>query len=169
MTTPARQAKNSKSASTEVAAFIDKFEPTTAALIRSCRARLRKLLPGAFELVYDNYNFFVIGYAPTERASDCIVSLAAAANGVILSFYRGASLPDSQGVLLGNGKQNRFVRLPTSTILVRPDVLALIRAAVAQSKTPIPDRGATRTIIKSISAKQRPRRKKTRSLKPHRP
>ncbi len=69
-------------ASKQLASFIAKFEPATAKLIRDCRAELRKRLPTAIELVYDNYNFFVIGYSATGRPSDCIVSLAAAANGV---------------------------------------------------------------------------------------
>jgi hypothetical protein len=40
---------------------------------------VRKKLPTAHELVYDNYNFFVIGYSATERPSDAIVSIAAKA------------------------------------------------------------------------------------------
>ena len=78
----------------ELEAFIDKFDLPNQALIRSVRRALRQRLPAANELVYDNYNFFVIGYCATERPSDCIVSIAAAANGVGLSFYRGADLPD---------------------------------------------------------------------------
>ena len=143
----------------QVAAFIAKFDPKAAKLIHLCRAELNELLPTAIELVYDNYNFFVIGYAATERASDCIVSLAAAANGVGLSFYHGAALPDPQKVLLGAGKQNRFIRLPTPDLLRSPVVLALIRAAVTQAKTPLPATGGGYTVIKSISAKQRSRRK----------
>src|SRR6185436_932416 len=69
------------SASKQLAGFIAKFEPDVAKVIRSCRAAMRKEFPTALELVYDNYNFFVIGYASTERASDGIVSIAAAANG----------------------------------------------------------------------------------------
>ena len=110
-------------------------------------------------MVYDNYNFFVIGYAATERASDCVVSLAAAANGVSLSFYQGAKLSDPQQLLHGAGKQNRFLRLPSSKLLGPPAVSALIRAAVAQAKTPLPTAGGGYTVIKFISAKQRPRRK----------
>lgn len=71
----------------QLAGFIDKFDAKNAVLIRSVREALRRRLPTANELVYDNYNFFVIGYCPTERPSDCIVSIAAAANGVGLSFY----------------------------------------------------------------------------------
>ena len=138
--------------------MIGKFDPGVATLIRSSRSAMRKRLPTALELVYDNYNFFVIGYSSTERASDCVVSLACGANGVSLSFYYGATLPDPDCVLLGNGNQNRFVRLESARTLAEPAVERLITAALAQAKTPMPASGKTRTIVKSISAKQRPRR-----------
>ena len=138
--------------------MIGKFDPGVATLIRSSRSAMRKRLPTALELVYDNYNFFVIGYSSTERASDCVVSLACGANGVSLSFYYGATLPDPDGVLLGSGNQNRFVRLESARTLAEPAVERLIAAALAQAKTPMPASGKTRTIVKSISAKQRPRR-----------
>jgi len=143
----------------QLTAFLAKFEPATARLIRQCRAELRRLLPTAIEVVYDNYNFFVIGYSTTERASDGIVSIAAAANGVALSFYNGASLPDPKKLLLGDGKQNRFVRLPTAALLRSRDVVALIRTAADHAKTPLSRTGGGYLVIKSISAKQRPRRK----------
>jgi len=145
-------------ASSQIASFIAKFDPANAKLIRACRSAMRKRLPSANELVYDNYNFFVIGYSASERSSDCVVSLAAAANGVGLSFYYGATLPDPDGILLGSGTQNRFVRLPSAATLAEPAVEKLIRAALAQAKTPMPSMGRGRTIVKSISAKQRPRR-----------
>jgi hypothetical protein len=140
--------------------FIAKFEPATAKLIRSVRRELRKRLPTATELVYDNYNFFVIGYCASERPSDCMVSLAAAANGVGLAFYHGADLPDPHKILSGSGSQNRFVRLPSVKTLDEPAVIELIRAAVRQAKTPLPRAGRGRTIIRSVAAKQRPRRSK---------
>jgi len=89
----------------QLAGFIKKFDSKNAALIRSVRKVLRKRLPTANELVYDNYNFFVIGYCSTERPSDCILSIAAGANGVGLSFYHGATLPDPHRLLPGSGNQ----------------------------------------------------------------
>src|SRR5881275_703322 len=74
----------------KLTSFIDKFDPKHRRLIRSVRKELRKRFPTANELVYDNYNFFVIAYGPTERPSDCIVSIAAAANGVGLCFIHCA-------------------------------------------------------------------------------
>lgn len=141
MKSVARATASANSAAKQLEAFIAKFEPATAKLIRECRTEVRTLLPTAVELVYDNYNFFVIGYSTTERPSDCIVSIAAAAHGVGLSFYYGAFLPDPEHLLLGSGKQNRFVRLPSVQALRLPGVLALINAAIAQARPPPPSQG----------------------------
>jgi len=143
----------------QLRSFIDKFEPKHQAVIRGARKALRKIFPTATELAYDNYNFFVIGFGPTERPSDCIVSIAAAANGVGLCFIHGASLPDPAKVLLGSGKQTRFVRLPTAEVLQQPAIRALLTVAAGRAKTPLPASGRGRLIIRSVSAKQRPRRK----------
>jgi hypothetical protein len=140
--------------------FINKFEPAHQALIRAVRKALRKRLPTANELAYDNYNFFVIGYGATERPSDCIVSIAAAANGVGLCFIHGASLHDPKRILLGSGRQTRFIRLESADGLARPEVDALITDAIAQAKTRLLATGRGKLIIRSVSAKQRPRRKR---------
>jgi hypothetical protein len=139
--------------------FIAKFEPKDQKLIRAVRKVVRKRFPTAHELVYDNYNYFVIGYSPTLRPSDAIVSIAARANSVGLCFTHGAKLPDPAGVLLGNGNQTRFIRLESADVLAQPEVEELIAAAIAQSKASFPASGRGRLIVRSISAKQRPRRK----------
>jgi hypothetical protein len=139
-------------------AFIKKFEPRHQKLIRQTRAALRKRFPTATEMVYDNYNFFVIGYASTQRPSDAIVSIAAGANGVSLCFIHGARLPDPTRILNGNGKQTRFLRVESPSTLSRPDVEALFAAAVANAKAPFPATGRLSVVIRSVSAKQRPRR-----------
>jgi len=146
----------------QLQSFIDKFEPKNQALIRRARRMLQKRLPTANELVWDNYNFFVIGYSATERPSDSIVSIAAAANGVGLAFYRGATLPDPRKILLGSGNQNRFVRLESAEVLLRPEIEALIAAAIAQARKPLAVSGKRRLVIRSVSAKQKPRRKVTK-------
>ena len=144
----------------QLAAFIAKFDSRNQALIRSVRRALRRRLPTANELVWDNYNFFVIGYSATERPSDSVVSIAAAANGVGLSFYRGATLPDPQGILEGAGVQNRFIRLHSARTLERPEVEALIAAAVAQNRAPFARSGRGKLLIRSVSKKQKPRRQR---------
>ena len=145
-------------ADAQLASFIERFSPDNQALIQGVRAGLKARLSGAHELVYDNYNFFVIGYCTTERPSDCILSLAASAKGVSLSFYRGSSLEDPGGLLQGSGTQNRFLRLESPAILTEPAVDDLIKRAVAGAPVPLVDGVPGRLIIRSISARQRPRR-----------
>jgi hypothetical protein len=150
--------KPAKSASKQVAGFIAKFDPAIADLARSARAILRNRFPTAIELVYDNYNALAIGYSSTERTSDVLFSLAIYARGVNLYFMYGRSLPDPDGLLQGSGNQGAFVRLSNLRVLEQPGVKALLHAAVEQADPPLPPRGRRYTIIKSVSAKQRPRR-----------
>jgi uncharacterized protein DUF1801 len=139
--------------------FIGKFERGDQNLIRAVRKVLRKRFPTANELAYDNYNFFALGYSPTERPSDSIISMAAGSSGVGLCFVRGASLPDPKKILLGSGNQTRFIRVESVDVLTRPEVQALVAAAVAQSKAPFRTAGRGKLIIRSVSPKQRPRRR----------
>ena len=148
MQTPAQQ----------LAGFIGKFNPEVARLIRTSRRALRVRLPTAIEIVYDNYNALAIGFGSTERASDAIVSLAAYARGVNLYFIHGARLKDPDALLRGKGTQGRFIPLGSAKDIERPDVRALLGAACRLGKVPLPATGRGRLVIKSISAKQRPRR-----------
>jgi hypothetical protein len=153
-----RTLKKPTDAEEQVQSFIEKFDPENQALIRSVRKALRKRLSGAHELVYDNYNFFVIGYSPTERPTDSIVSMACNAHGVGLAFpYCGTKLPDPHKVLRGSGTSNRSIHLESAATLARPEVADLIDAAIAICK-PLPS-GKGSVVIRSISAKQRPRKK----------
>jgi hypothetical protein len=147
------------SAEGQLKKFIARFALTDQRLIRAARRAARKWFPTATELVYDNYNFFVIGYSPTERPSDAILSIAARANGVGICFIHGATLPDPARILLGSGKQTRFIRVESADMLERSDVEALVAAAIARAKRPFPAAGRGRLIVRSVSAKRRPRRR----------
>jgi hypothetical protein len=156
---PAAKAVASLSPAKQVAGFIDKFEPALARRVRAARAVLRtRYFPTANELVYDNYNALAIGYSSTERVSDVVLSLAVFAKGVNLYFYYGKALDDPDKLLCGNGNQGRFIRLDDVAQLDDRRVASLIRAGIAFGDTPMPQTGRGSTIVKSISAKQRPRR-----------
>jgi hypothetical protein len=154
-----RASDRTASAEAQLRTFIAKFDPANQKLIRAVRRNLRARFPRAFEMVYDNYNFFVIGYSPTERPSHAIVSIAAGANGVSLCFIQGAHLPDPQAILTGGGTQTRFVRIEGAASLDKTALRALLSAAEDKAPVPFATRGQGKLIIKSISARQRPRRK----------
>jgi len=143
----------------QLRSFIAKFAPADQRLFRAARAAVRRRLPTATELVYDNYNFLVIGYSPTERPSDGILSVVARANRVAICLFHGARLPDPGGLLMGAGKQVRFLTLESAAALGRPDVGALLQAAIEHSKKPFPASGRGRLVIRAVSAKQRPRQR----------
>jgi hypothetical protein len=142
----------------QLAGFVAKFSPEMAARIRAVRRKMRERLPTAVELVYDNYNFFVIGYGPNERPSEAILSIAAHAKGIALCFLQGAKLPDPKKILRGSGNVVRNIRLESAATLDRPEVRELVKVALHRAKSPIPKDGEHRLIIKSVSKKQRPRR-----------
>lgn len=138
--------------------FLAKFEPRVAASARAALARLRKELPGAIEIVYDNYNALAIGFGPSDRASEAIFSIAVFPRWVSLFFMQGARLPDPDKVLKGSGTRARHIVLTDLEILEQPAVKKLMALALKSAKQPHDSKQRRRLIIKSISARQRPRR-----------
>ena len=139
--------------------LIEKFDPRDQKLIRAIRSAVRKRLPSANELVYDYKTFFVIAYSPTEQPPDAIVATAARPDGMRLYVTGGARLPDPKKLLMGKGKQVRFVRLESARRLAHPDVEALIAAAIDLASVPLPSKGRGRLVIRTFGGKKRPRRK----------
>ena len=80
----------SAAAERQVATFIGRYDPAVARVARQARRKVRRLLPGAFELVYDNYNALALAFAPTERPSELILSITLYPRRVSLFFTRGA-------------------------------------------------------------------------------
>ncbi len=138
--------------------FIDRFTPEVAAAARAALRTLRTLVPGARELVYDNYNALVVGFGPNERAWDAVFSIVVYPRYVTLFFLQGATLPDPDGVLTGNGKVVRHIRLEPVTTLDEPAVRRAIALALDLARVPIDPKGQRTLEIRAVSATQRPRR-----------
>lgn len=141
----------------EIDGFLAKYDPAIAAIATAARKKIRARFPHAVELVYDNYNALVFGFGPSERASEALFSIALYPKWVTLFFLRGAELDDPHGLLEGSGKIVRGIRLKEAADLDKPEIVALLQQAAARSEVPMPSTKGT-TVLKSISAKQRPRR-----------
>lgn len=140
-------------------AFLQKYSPEIAKLGRGAITHLGKRLPGAISLVYDNYNALAVGFGPGPKVSEVIISIAFYPRWATLFFMFGATLPDPDGLLEGKGAKIRSLRLEEGLATLKSEAVdQLIAAAVLQAGWKLKPGAKGELIIKSISAKQRPRR-----------
>ena len=148
-----------KTAQRQFETFLRKYDPAIAAEAKKSLAKLRRLIPNAVEMVYDNYNALVVGFCPGMRPSEAIVSIAVMPEWVSLCFLQGAGLPDPEKRLEGSGNVARHIKMKKGAVtLDEPGVRTLIAEALERAKVPVPAGQKRQFIIKSVSAKQRPRR-----------
>jgi hypothetical protein len=147
-----------RSTEKQIAGFLARYTPEIVAFATDARKRMRKEVPGGVEFVYDNYNALVFGYGPSERPSEAVLSLALMPRWVTLCFLKGARLADPKKLLKGSGNIVRNIRLTAPQDLEDPDVRGFVTAAIGAAAPSFPGGGPPRTIVKSVSAKQRPRR-----------
>lgn len=148
-----------REAERQLASFLAKYTPEVAAIGRAALTTMRARFHGATELVYDNYNALAIGWSPTGRTSDVICSIALYPRWVSLFFFAGPGLPDPERRLRGSGSKVRHVVLERgAATLEEPAVRALIAAALDRAPVALDPARGTPLVIKSVSARQRPRR-----------
>ena len=145
--------------------FIANYSPEVAKLGRAAIARMRKLLPAAHLLVYDNYNALAVGFGPSERTSQIVFSIAMFPRWVSLFFAKGASLPDPHRRLSGSGNVVRHVVLTELEVLDDPQIRELMQEALARAGVSLQAGKRGAIVIKSISARQRPRRPAQKTAK----
>jgi hypothetical protein len=148
-----------RSAEAELRVLIDKFAPAHQRLIAAMRRWLRKRLPTAHEIVYEYRDFFVISFSPNDHGYEGVLAIRASANGVRLYFNSGKELPDPAKLLQGSGKQTRFINVEGASTLANPAVESLADEAIAHNRVPFASAGRGSVVIRSASAKQRPRRR----------
>lgn len=146
----------SESPAKRLAGFMAEYDPRIVKIANGALRRLRKVMPGAVELVYDFYAALVVGFSPTENANHAILSIGLYPRWVNLYFLRGSSLPDPHKVLRGSGKFVRSVRLDDARDMDSAPVKALLTLATAKAGAPL--KGRRRMIIKAAMARRRTRR-----------
>jgi Domain of unknown function (DU1801) len=139
----------------ELDGFIDEFTPEVASAARQAFSKMRKRFPKATVLVYDNTYALVMGFGPSEKASEAVFSLAVYPRWVNLFFLQGAAMPDPNRRLQGSGKQVRHVRLDPVSVLDDPQIRELVETAAEDSGL---DQGTAKIVIRMIAKKKRPRR-----------
>jgi hypothetical protein len=142
----------------QLAGFLAKFTPEIEARAAAIIAAMRARLPGAVIAVYDNYNALAVGFGPTARVKDVVFSIAVFPRWVSLFLFNGARLEDPAGRLRGSGVQVRHIVLSGPEALDDPAIVDLMGRSLDLAGRPIDPTAPGGLIIKSVSAKQRPRR-----------
>ena len=143
----------------QLATFLAKYTPEIEAQAKAVLAAMRARLPGAVEMVYDNYNALVVGFGAEERPREAVFSIAVLPDHVTLVFIWGAGLFDPGKLLRGEGNQVRHIRLDDPETLDAAPVRALMTEALARSARPFDETQPNRVVIRAVAAKQRPRRR----------
>jgi len=138
--------------------FLAKFTPEIEKLARTCRAKLQKRLPGATQLIYDNYNGLVIGFGPSEKSSEAYFSLVMYPKWINFFFLQGAQLADPHKVLKGSGGVVRHIRIGAASDFDKPEIRDLMDTALMNARKSIEPDSIGRVVVRAIAEKQRARR-----------
>ena len=140
----------------QLATFLREYPPAVRKTAETALRTLRAQIPGATEMVYNNFNALVIGFCPGERPSEAIVSIALYPKWVNVFFLDGVALADPDRILKGSGNRVRMIRLDDPAILATPPVKSLIAAAIENADAPF-DRAKPRRVLIRANARRRRR------------
>lgn len=139
--------------------FLTPFDGRIVELAMWLREFIWDIYPECNELIYDNYNAVAVGWSPTLTLGDIFCSIAIYNNkNVHFGFYWGSRLADPKGLLLGNGKQYRYIRVATKEDLPADYIKELLNEAQINSLAGAKNLEAApkgTTVVKSISPKKK--------------
>jgi hypothetical protein len=138
--------------------FLARYTPEIVAETEAVLAKMRARLPGAVEMVYDNYNGLVVGFGAEEKPREAVFSIIVLPDHVTLCFLWGADLFDPDKLLRGSGSQVRHIRLAGPETLDDAAVQTLMTEAIARSARPFDETQPNRMVIRAVHPKPRPRR-----------
>lgn len=144
--------------------FLSPFSQDIIDLVMWLRDFAWDLLPLTNEIIYDNYNAVAIGWSPTDRVGHTICSIAVgrSSKNVHFGFYWGNEIADPEKLLIGQGKQYRYLLVTDPKEFPRLYLKKLVNKAYLNSLSKVKDQKHImfgQTIVKSISVKKRPDKK----------
>lgn len=136
----------------QLVAFLEAYDRNIAELALALREAILEEAPDASESIYRVYTV-AIWFGFSEKMKDMFCYITTHAGHVNLGFPRGAWMPDPNGVLEGEGKAIRHIRIAGLETLERPFVRRYIRAAMEQAG-PDGARGTGKSVVKSVGEGQ---------------
>jgi hypothetical protein len=148
-----------KEDTSELLGFLKAFSPGIQAIALSLRDLVWYLYPNSNELIYDGPVALAFGFSQTDRAGDVFCSIAIYGNkDVQFGFTKGSVLSDPAGLLEGEGKHWRYIRVRDIDEFPRDYAERLLAESHSNSLRDAKDLDtapAGKTIVKSVSSKKR--------------
>jgi hypothetical protein len=150
----------SKEQTKDLAIFLKTFDKEIVDTVMLLRDFAWDLCPQANELIYDNYNAVSLGWSVTDkvRHNICSVVIYSANQNVHFGFYWGNQILDPDKILLGKGKQYRYILVPDKKKFPKTYMAKLVSEAYKNALSKVIDQKQMihgQTIVKSISEKKR--------------
>jgi len=137
--------------------FLQPYDSEVAELALELRALVLREAPMASEIVFSTYILSLI-YTFTGRPKEAICYIGVYARHVNLGFTFGTQLADPEGLLQGEGKSMRHLRLEHVAEVRKPYVRKFLRAAIKQVEGvgPASKHDRPQTIVKVAKRKRWP-------------
>src|SRR5262249_51471144 len=116
----------------ELLRFLKRFDPAIRELALDLREVVLKVLAPSNESVLDVYAL-AMNYGFSERMKDQAVYIGVYTKHVNLGFYWGSRMDDPEGVLQGDGKQLRHIKITSQADLGSPIIRDYLRRAAPES------------------------------------
>jgi len=134
----------------QLVGFLGAYDRHISELALALRDIILDEAPDASESIYQVYTV-AIWFGFSGKMKDMFCYIATNARHVNLGFPRGASLPDPNRVLEGEGKRMRHIKFASLRDIERPFVRRYIQTAMEQA-APAGARGTGKTVVKSSVA-----------------
>jgi hypothetical protein len=142
----------------ELIRMLSRYDLGVGELALGLREMVLEEAPAAIEKLLQVYAL-VFWYSLTGRMSDAFCQVVIYPKGVNLMFNRGAELEDRDGVLVGEGKIIRHIKVRRPEDLKNPHLRKFIRAALKQAKSIAREKlAAARESTARVSSTKRPRK-----------
>jgi hypothetical protein len=128
--------------------FLTAYDPTIAGMALALREVILDEVPDASESIYQVYTV-AIWFGFSGKMKDMFCYIATNAKHINLGFPRGASLPDPNRVLEGDGKTMRHIKFASERDLERAFVRRYIQAAIEQVGAAAAAGGTGKTVVKT--------------------
>lgn len=111
----------------EITVFLARYPTAIREVSEYLRRVMKQAMPQARETLYAGQNH--LGYGFRGRMSERICYICPMRDYVRLGFMFGATLPDPGGLLAGEGKRLRHIKIRSMSDAQNPSIVALIEAA----------------------------------------